>query len=211
MPSNAKEAADTEAAVYWLMRGEADDLERTIEEEKAEAAAAQKRWHERFDRLAARRIEILRRIGDDAKDMKNRALRANPVDPRTVQLRQELDALRLVAEKNAYESGQRIKELTRALNEKRTEADRLAVQVADVKQLQEQIRALRENLQLREKELLAERQANDELRQSSAAAQQALLARLSELENTLPGHSPSQTHEQQTQGSRFPAWMRLKK
>ena len=150
LPSNAKEAADTEAAVYWLMRDEADDLERTIEEEKAEAAAAQKRWHERFDRLAARRIEILKRIGDDAKDMKNRALRANPVDPRTVQLRQELDALRLVAEKNAYESGQRIKELTRALNEKRTEADRLAVQVADVKQLQEQIRALRENLQLRE-------------------------------------------------------------
>ena len=104
LPSNAKEAADTEAAVYWLMRDEADDLERALAEEKAEAEAAQKRWHARADRLAARRIEILKRIGDDAKDMKSRALRANPVDPRTVQLRQELDALRLVAEKSAYES-----------------------------------------------------------------------------------------------------------
>ena len=210
LPPNAKEAADTEAAVYWLMRGEADDLQRTLEAEKAEAAAAQKRWRERAERLAARRVEILKKIGDDAKDMKQRALRANPADPRTVQLRQELDALRLVSERNAYESGQRIKDLTRALNEKRTEADRLAAQVGDVKRLQEQIRELREKLQLREKELLSERQMNEELRRSNAASQQALLARLSELESGLPGRT-NQSREAQAQGSRFPSWMSLKK
>ena len=210
LPPNAKEAADTEAAVYWLMRGEADDLEKTMAAEKAEAEAAQKRWRERAERLAARRVEILKKIGDDAKDMKQRALRANPADPRTVQLRQELDALRLVSERNAYESGQRIKDLTRALNEKRTEADRLAAQVGDVKRLQEQIRELREKLQLREKELLSERQMNEELRRSNAASQQALLARLSELESGLPGRT-NQSREAQAQGSRFPSWMSLKK
>ena len=209
LPPNAKEAADTEAAVYWLMRGEADDLANTIEEEKAEAEAAQKRWRERADRLAARRIEILKRIGDDSRDMKNRALRANPADPRTVHLRQELDALRLVAEKNAYESGQRIKELTRALNEKTTEASRLSAQVADVKRMQDQVQELRERLQLREKELMAERQTNEELRRSSAAAQQALLKRLSELENGLPGHT-DQSREAHLEARRFPSWMRLK-
>ena len=200
-----------EAAVYWLMRGEADDLEKAMVAEKAEAEAAQKRWRERAERLAARRIEILKKIGDDAKDMKQRALRANPVDPRTVQLRQELDALRLVSERNAYESGQRIKELTRALNEKKTEANRLAVQVGDVKRLQEQIRELREKLQLREKELLDARQMNEELRQSSAATQQTLLARLSELESGLPGRASSPSREAHSQGSRFPSWMSLKK
>ena len=211
LPPNAKEAADSEAAVYWLMRGEADDLEKTMAAEKAEAEAAQKRWRERAERLAARRIEILKKIGDGAKDMKQRALRANPADPRTVQLRQELDALRLVSERNAYESGQRIKDLTRALNEKKTEASRLAVQVGDVKRLQEQIRELREKLQLREKELLDARQMNEELRQSNAAAQQALLARLSELENGLPGRAASTARDSHTPGSRFPAWMSLKK
>ena len=210
LPSNAKEAADTEAAVYWLMRDEADDLERALAEEKAEAEAAQKRWHARADRLAARRVEILKRIGDDAKDMKSRALRANPVDPRTVQLRQELDALRLVAEKSAYESGQRIKDLTRALNEKTTEASRLAVQVADVKRLQDQIQELRERLQLREKELMEERQASEELRRVAASAQQSLLKRLSELESSLPGHT-DQSREARAQASRFPSWMQLKK
>lgn len=210
LPPNAKEAADMEAAVYWLMRGEADDLQRMLEAEKAEAEAAQKRWRERSERLFARRVEILKKIGDDSKDMKQRALRANPADPRTTQLRQELDALRLVAERTAYESGQRIKELTRALNEKKVEVDRLAVQVQDVKRLQEQIRELRERLQTREKELMTERQAIEELRQTSSATQQALLARLSELENGLPGHT-NQSREARAQSSRFPAWMSLKK
>ena len=211
LPPNAKEAADMEAAVYWLMRGEADDLEKTLVAEKAEAEEAQKRWRERAERLAARRVEILKKIGDNAKDMKQRALRANPADPRTVQLRQELDALRLVSERNAYESGQQIKDLTRALNEKKTEAARLATQVGDIKRLQEQIRELREKLQLREKELLDARQTNEELRRNSAASQQTLLARLSELENGLPGRGGLPSREAQAHSSRFPAWMSLKK
>ena len=211
LPANAKEAADMEAAVYWLMRGEADDLEKTLAEEKAEADAAQKRWRERADRLAARRVEILKKIGTDAKDMEQRALRANPVDPRTVQLRQELDALRLVSERNAYESGQRIKELTRTLNERNTEVKRLLAQVTDIKQLQDQIRDLRERLQLREKELLAERQANEDLRRNSAATQQTLLARLSALEGGVPAHGASHAHDTHAQGSRFPSWMGFKK
>ncbi len=210
LPSNAKEAADTEAAIYWLLRGEADDLAKVIEEEKAEAQAAQARWNERVDRLSARRIEILKRIGDDEKDMKSRTLRANPADPRTVQLKQELDALRLVAEKNAYESGQRIKDLTRELNEKRTEADRLASQLADVKRLQVQIQDLRERLQVRERELMSERQANEELRRTAEEAQQTLLKRLSELEASLPVRSVH-SGSAHSETSRFPVWMKLKK
>jgi len=211
LPSNAKEAADTEAAVYWLLRGEADDLMKVLEAEKAEAEAAQRRWRERSERLAARRVEILKLIGDDAQDMKNRALRANPADPRTVQLRQELDALRLVAERSAYESGQRIKDLTRELNEKRTEADRLSAQVMDVKRLQDQIQRLREMLQDRERELIAERQANEELRRNAEAAQQALLKRLSELEGGLRGNGGLGHSQDSSHSSRFPIWMKLKK
>lgn len=211
LPSNAKEAADTEAAVYWLLRGEADDLMNVLESEKAEAEAAQRRWRERSERLAARRVEILKLIGGDVQDMKNRALRANPADPRTVQLRQELDALRLVAEKSAYESGQRIKDLTRELNEKRTEADRLAAQVMDVKRLQEQIQRLREMLQDRERDLVAERQANEELRRNAESAQQALLKRLSELEGGLRGNGGLGHSQDPSHSSRFPIWMKLKK
>ena len=210
LPPNAKEAADMEAAVYCLLRGEADDLERMIIAEKQEAEAAQKRWRERAEKLAARRIDILKKIGDDAKDMKQRALRMNPVDPRTLQIKQELDALRIVAERNAHESGMRIKELTRSLNERTTEVKRLSVQVEDVKRLQEQIRDLREKLQERDRELQVERQRVEEVRRGCAASQQALLARLSELESGLPGRT-NQSREAQAQASRFPSWMGFKK
>ena len=210
LPPNAKEAADMEAAVYCLLRGEAEDLERMMIAEKQEAEAAQKRWRERAERLAARRVDILKKIGDDAKDMKQRALRMNPVDPRTLQMKQELDALRIVAERNAHESGMRIKELTRSLNERTTEVNRLSAQVEDVKRLQEQIWDLREKLQMRERELQIERQKVEEVRRNCAASQQALLARLSELESGLPGHT-NQSREAQAQASRFPSWMGFKK
>ena len=210
LPPNAKEAADMEAAVYCLLRGEAEDLERMMIAEKQEAEAAQKRWRERAERLAARRVDILKKIGDDAKDMKQRALRMNPVDPRTLQMKQELDALRIVAERNAHESGMRIKELTRSLNERTTEVNRLSAQVEDVKRLQEQIWDLREKLQMRERELQVERQKVEEVRRNCAASQQALLARLSALESGLPGHT-NQSREAQAQASRFPSWMGFKK
>jgi DNA repair exonuclease SbcCD ATPase subunit len=192
------------------MRSEADDLERMMAVEKLEAEAAQKRWRERTEKLAARRIEILKKIGDDAADMKRRALRMNPVDPRTTQIKQELEALRIVAERNAHESGMRIKDLTRQLNERTTEVKRLAAQVEDVKRLQEQIRELREKVQDRDRELQAERQKTEELRRSAAASQHALLARLSELESGMPGHS-NQSREAHAQASRFPAWRGFKK
>lgn len=210
LPPNAKEAADMEAAVYWLMRGEVDDLERMLTEEKQEAEAAQKRWRERSEKLVARRIEILKKIGDDSRDMKQRALRMNPMDPRTTQIKQELDALRIVAERNAHESGMRIKDLTRSLNERSMEVKRLSAQVEDVKRLQDQIRELREKLQVRDRELQVERQKVEEVRRSCAASQQALLARLSELESGMPGHS-NQSKEAHAQASRFPSWMGFKK
>ena len=210
LPPNAKEAADIEAAVYWLMRGEADDLEKMMALEKIEAEAAQKRWRERIEKLSARRIEILKKIGDDSSDMKKRALRLNPIDPRTAQIKQELDALRIISERNAQESGLRIKDLTRQLNERTTEVRRLTVQIQDVKSMQEQIRELREKLLLRDKELQAERQKVEEVRRACAASQQALLSRLSELESALPGNS-NQSREAHAQASRFPSWMGFKK
>jgi chromosome segregation ATPase len=210
LPSNAKEAADTEAAVYGLLRAEADDLERILAEEKKEAETAQNRWRERFERLTARRIDILKKIGNDAKDMKQRALRLNPVDPRTAQVRQELEALRIVAERNAHESTIRIKELTRSLNEKTIEVKRLSAQVDDVKRLQEQIRQLRDMLHERDRELQDERRKVEYVRQNCAASQQVLLARLSELESGMPGRT-NQSREAHAQASRFPSWMGFKK
>ena len=208
LPPNAQAAADMEAAVYALLQEEAESLEQTLETEKREAEESQKRWNLRADRLQARRRELLKRIGASADDLKRRALAAHPEDPRTVNLRRELDALRLLNEKTARETEMRIRDLTQRLNEKTVEADRLRKQMEDVAALNRQIQELRLRLQQREKELMEERQHTEAANRQHMASQQALLARISSLESGLPGHT---NQSREAHAVKLAPWMGLKK
>ena len=70
-----------------------------------------------------------------------------------------------------------------------------------------QLQETREKLQRREKELMEERQKAEEERQQHAAAQQALLTRLSALEMGMPGT----THQsREARSVRLAPWMGLK-
>ena len=207
LPPNAQAAADMEAAVYALLQEEAEALAQTLEIEKREAEESQKRWNIRSDRLQARRRELLKRIGTSADDMKRRALAAHPEDPRTVNLRRELDALRLLNEKTARETEMRIRDLTQKLNEKSVEADRLRRKMEDVTALNRQIQDLRLRLQQREKELMEERQRTEAANRQHMASQQALLARLSALESSLPGHTDQ---SREAHAVKLAPWMGLK-
>ena len=207
LPPNAQAAADMEAAVYALLQEEAEALAQTLEAEKREAEDAQKRWRTRAERLLARRQELLKRIGTDADDMKRRALLAHPEDPRTTNLRRELDALRLLNEKTARETEMRLRDLTQKLSEKTVEADRLRQMVGDAAALSRQIQELRQKLQQREKELMEERQRAEEARRQHVATQQTLLARLSALESSLPGNT---NQSREARAVKLAPWMGLK-
>ena len=208
LPPNAQAAADMEAAVYALLQEEAEALAQTLEAEKREADEAQKRWRTRAERLLARRQELLRRIGTSADDMKRRALIAHPEDPRTTNLRRELDALRLLNEKTARENEMRLRDLTQKLSEKTVEADRLRQMVGDAAAFSRQIQELRQKLQQREKELMEERQRAEEARRQHVATQQTLLARLSALESSLPGNT---NQSREARAVKLAPWMGLKK
>ena len=207
LPPTARLAADAQAAVYTLMKEEADELAAALEAENREAEALRQYRQKRTERLLARRAEILKHIGTDAEDMTRRALREHPDDPRTKQLRQELDALRILQEKTALESEQKIRELSAKLRERETEVKRLEQQTGDLTAVYRQLQETREKLQRREKELMEERQKAEENNQQHAAAQQALLTRLSALEMGLPGA----THQsREARSVRLAPWMGLK-
>ena len=207
LPPTARLAADAQAAVYALMKEEADELAAALEAENREAEALRQYRQKRTERLLARRQEILKHIGTDAEDMTRRALREHPDDPRTKQLRQELDALRILQEKTALESEQKIRELSAKLRERETEVKRLEQQTGDLTAVYRQLQETREKLQRREQELTEERQKAEENNQQHAAAQQALLTRLSALEMGLPGA----THQsREARSVRLAPWMGLK-
>lgn len=207
LPPTAQLAADAQTALYALMREEADALAEEMKAESRELEEMRQLHVKRNERLLAWRQQILRHIGTDAEDMTRRAIKAYPEDPRTVHLRQELDALRIIQERTAAESEQKIRSLSNRLRERDAEVARLQRQVGDVGAVIRQLQETRERLKTRERELVEERQRSEAERREAAAAQQALLTRLSALEQGLPGAT---RQSREARNVRLPPWMGLR-
>lgn len=213
LPQAASEVADIQAAVYSIMSGETEELARIVEQEKVEFEAVKKRHAERIDRLQERRHELLRRSGANIEEMTRKALLNRPEDPRTAQLRRELEELRRVHERATLDSAERIRVLSEKLRRTQDEGRRAAEGMKDVTQLQAEVQGLRELLQAREKDLVAERQRNEELVRQQAAKQQTLLARLASLESPSIGTTQSLSTNQSREAKmvRLPGWMSFKR
>ena len=213
LPQAASEVADIQAAVYSIITEEAKDLECIIDREKGEFEEVKKRYAERADRLQERRRELLKRSGANLEDMTRRALLNRPEDPRTAQLRKELAELRRTHEHAMLDSADQVRTLTEKLRRAEEERKRTAEGMKDVTQLQAEVQNLGELLQTREKDLLDERQRNEELVRQQAAKQQTLLARLASLESPSIGTSKSMSTNQSREAKqvRLPGWMSFRR
>ena len=213
LPQAASEVADIQVAVFAILKSEAEELARTVELEKREFEEMKKRHAERVDRLQERRRAILKRSGENIEEMTRRALHDRPEDPRTVQLRKEFDDLRRTLERQRLESSSRIRELEDMLASRKADERRAAEGMKDVTLVRQELEAVREQLRLREKELLAEKQRNAELARAEATRQQVLLARLATLESPSIGTAQSLSTNQSREAKqvKLPSWMRLHK
>ena len=213
LPQAASEVADIQAAIYSILSKETKDLAEVIEAEKREFEVVRKRYLERSDRLLERRRELLKRAGGNIEEMTRKALLERPIDPRTAQLRKELDELRRTHESAMLDNSVKIRELEEKLRDQRAEQARTAENMRDVTQLQAEVQQLREQLQVREKELIAERERNEGVRQQHAARQQALMSRLASLESPSIGTSQTLSTNQSREARqvKLPGWMRLGK
>ena len=212
LPAAASEIADTQAAVFKIMQDEISELDGVIAGEQAEFEEFRRRHQARADRLAERRREILRRSGGNIEEMTRRALVERPEDPRTAQLRRELEELRRVHEKSVLDNAAKIRSLNDSLRREQTDRARASQDMRDVKELREEAERLREKLQLAEKELLNERQRSEALRQREAMGKQVLMARLATLESPALGAASTAASNQSREAKlvKLPSWMRLK-
>lgn len=211
LPQAASEVADIQAAVFAIMSGESEEIAKLIELEKREFEEFRKRHLERVDRLLERRRELLRRSGANIEEMTRKALIERPEDPRTVQLRSELDELRRLHERMMRDNERKIGELNSRLRLRQAEEARAGENLKDVTQLRAEVQALKEQLQLREKDLLSERQKNEELNRRQATRQQALMARIASLESPSIGTTQTLSTNQSREAKqvKLPKWMRL--
>ena len=213
LPQAASEVADIQAAVYSIITDEAKELERIVDQERNEFEEIKKRYTERIDRLQERRHGLLKRSGANLEDMTRRALLNRPEDPRTAQLRRDFEDLRRTHDREMLDSAERIRTLTERLHLVQDEEKRTVEGMKDVKQLQSEVQTLRELLQTREKELLAERQRNEELVRHQATRQQALLARLASLESPSIGTSTTLSTNQSREARqvKLAGWMSFRR
>ena len=213
LPQAASEVADIQAAVYSIITEEAKELERIVDQEKNEFEEIKKRYTERIDRLQERRHGLLKRSGANLEDMTRRALLNRPEDPRTVQLRRDFEDLRRTHDREMLDSAERIRTLTEQLRLTQDEKKRTVEGMKDLKQLQSEVQTLRELLQTREKELMVERQRNEELVRHQATRQQALLARLASLESPSIGTSTSLSTNQSREAKqvKLAGWMSFRR
>lgn len=211
LPQAASEVADIQAAMYSAMTSEAEELQKLIEAEKKDADEFRKRHQERADKLLERRRSLLKRAGANIEEMTRKALIERPEDPRTAQLRRELEELRRATERKAFDYEDRIRNLTEQLKVRETELSRATAGMKDVTQLQAEVQALKEQVQLREKDLMAERQKGEEMRQQQAFAQQAMMARLAALESPSIGTVQSLSTNQSREAKlvKLPRWMKI--
>ena len=212
LPQAASEVADIQAAIYSIITEESNELEKALDHEKAEFEEIRKRYAARSERLQERRRQLLKRSGANLEDMTRRALLSRPEDPRTAQLRRDLEELRRTHEHAMLDNADRIRTLGEQLRRAQDERKRTVEGQKDVAQLQSEVQALRELVQVREKELLAERQRNEELVRQQAAKQQTLLARLASLESPSIGTTKSLSTNQSREAKlvKLPGWMRLR-
>ena len=211
LPQAASEVADIQAAMFGLMSKEAEEIDAILSVEKAEADEFRKRSEARCDRLLERRREILKLSGANIEEMTRKSLIERPEDPRTAQLRRELDELRRVDEKKTLDAMARIRDLESALKERDAESRRSEAESRDVTELRREIAQLREQLHSKERELLAERERAETVRQREAASQQAMMARLKALESPNIGITTSTSSHQSREARmvKLPNWMRL--
>jgi hypothetical protein len=196
-----------------MLKRESEELDGLMELEKREFEEIKRRHLERADRLMERRREMLKRSGANIEDMTRKALFARPEDPRTVQLRKELDELRRSSERKTLDDARRMRELEESLRISKAELARVSQGAKDIAQLRQEAEALRERLNLREKELVSERQRNEELERNEATKNQALLARLASLESPSIGTSQTLSTNQSREAKqvKLPGWMSFKK
>ena len=211
LPQAASEVADIQAAVFGIMHEEADALGAAIERERAEFEEAKRLHAEREESLSARRREILRRAGANIEEMTRRALVERPEDPRTAQLRNELEELRRVHEKSMLDSERLVRDLKDKIDILKSERDRASEHERDLTQVTQEAQALRERLQRVEKDLIDERQKCETMRQHQAARQQALMSRIAALESPSIGTTQTLSTNQSREAKqvKLPGWMRL--
>lgn len=200
-----------QAAVYELVKAEADELFKTLEAERAHVEQLKEWSLQRQQALTERRQTLLKQLGSGPADMTRRSLREQPSDPNATRLRTEFDNLRMAHEREIRQAEDRERELQRKLRIHEADAGKMQALAAEGEKLGRRAQELTELVRKREQELADERKSREAEREQFAGSQQALMARLESLEKSGRPETPDEMQSADARNVKIATWMRLKK
>lgn len=200
-----------QTAVYGLMKAEAEELFKAMEEERRSVEQLKEWSVQRQQALATRRQSLLARLGDSPVEMTRRTLRESPSDPNAVRLRTEYDNLLAAHQRDLRLTEDRERDLQRKLRVLESEVGKLRAETAEGEKVGRLLQDVKEQLRRREQELFDERKNRDAEREQFQGNQQALLLRIESLEKTSRPTTPDEAQTAEARNVKIATWMRLKK
>ncbi|MFO7936018.1 MAG: hypothetical protein R6V06_00175 [Kiritimatiellia bacterium] len=179
-------------AVYQILKRELDTLTKTMDSERAYLDSLKQLEAERLKELEKRRQSLQNHLGNSPAEMTGRVLREQTSDPNAVRMRSELDNLKIAHERAVHRYEERERELTHKLKIVQTDYANLMSRMLEKERETEALQQLKEKFVSTEKELTELRRSYEAERRQFVAGNNALAARVSELEGGSVGSSPGE-------------------
>lgn len=200
-----------QAAVFELMKAEADDLAAGMELERKFIDQLKEWGGQRQQALIERRQALLKQMGSSPVEMTRRAAREQPSDPNAARVRAELDNLRIAHQRELRQAEECERDLQRKLRVLEAESGKLLGQATEGEKLGRRVQELSEVLRKREQELSDERKSREAEREQYQSSQQALMMRIETLEKASRPTTPDEIQSAEARTVKLASWMRLKR
>lgn len=200
-----------QAAVFELMKAEADDLAAGMELERKFIDQLKEWGGQRQQALLERRQSLLKQMGSSPAEMTRRAAREQPSDPNAARVRAELDNLRIAHQRELRQAEECERDLQRKLRVLEAESGKLLGQATEGEKMGRRVQELSEVLRKREQELSDERKSREAEREQYQSSQQALMMRIETLEKASRPTTPDEIQSAEARTVKLASWMRLKR
>ncbi len=200
------------SAVYQILKRELDSVYKTMESERQYLESLKKLETERISVLEKHRQQLQNHLGGSPAEMTSRVSREQTSDPNSVRLRSELDNLRLAHQRATQQFDERERELTHKLQVMQSDSAKLMDQLLEKERDSQELQAVSEKLIAAQHELSELRKGYEAERRQFIANNNALAARVVELENGgLRGARSDDIQSVEAHGVKLASWMSFKK
>ncbi len=200
-----------QSAVFQILKREVESITVTMETERVHLEALKAVGMRRLQELEKQRQMLQNHLGSSPVEMTSRVLREQTTDPNAVRLRSELDNLRIAHERLGRQAEERERDLNHKLKVMQADYSKMMDQM--LKQERESLSAqqLAEKLTVAERELAEIRRNYEAERRQFVANNNAMAARIGEIESGFKGADPGQVQSAEARGVKLASWMSLKK